>query len=323
MVLGFMQAGLERYLRLFPLALIFCISPGVASGAAVLDKVVAVVNKDVVTWSELSRAMDFEASSQMKSLSDVDRKRIFKENEKRFLEKMIDEKLEMQAAKALGIEATKEEISDAIEGIKKKYKMDDKAFEESLEKEGFNLKEYKKRLNDQIILTKLIGQQVKNKIVISDKEIEEYMAKNKDDEYRVRQIFFKRSDKGGDDEALQKKAEEVMQRLRNGEEFALLAMSYSDDPSGKSGGEMGFIKKEYMGKEFLAVLSKMPVGAISAPFWTGRGLHIIQLEDKIDAGNADEFRAVVKQKLFEKRFDEAYRNWIRGLREKAYVEVRL
>ncbi len=324
MATGFQPGERARPLKLLWTTLLFLfIFAGIAHSAPLLDRVVAVVNKEVITWSELYRAMEFDASSQMRALSDAEKKEIFKENEMRFLENMVDARLELQTARSLDIDATKEEISDAIEGIKKKYKMDDKGFEESLKKEGFTLEEYKKRLTDQIILTKLVGQQVRNKIVVSEEEIAEYMANNKSDEYRVRQILFKKPEKDLDPKILEQKAEEVVQKLKNGEDFAVLALTYSDDPSGKTGGEMGFIKKEYLGKEFLGVVSQMPVGAISAPFWTEKGLHIVQLEEKIDASNAAEFKEIAKNKLFEKKFSEEYRNWIRGLREKAYVELRL
>jgi peptidyl-prolyl cis-trans isomerase SurA len=299
------------------------ISWGTAGSAVLLDKVVAVVNKEVITWSELYKAMQFDASSEMKALSDAERKKIFAENEKRFLENMVDDKLELQAAKSLGIEASNEEVTDAIDSIKKKYNMDENTFEESLKKEGFTLDEYKKRLADQIVMSKIVSQQVRNKIVVTDREIADYMAKNKNDEYRIRQIFFKKPEGDFDRKALEARAEEVMQKLKNGEDFYALAVTYSEDPSAKSGGELGFIKKEYLGKEFLEAISHLAVGEVSAPFWTDKGLHIVQLEEKVNPENVTEYREIAKKKIFEKKFSEEYRNWIRGLREKAYVDMRL
>ncbi|HWR59609.1 MAG TPA: peptidylprolyl isomerase, partial [Thermodesulfovibrionales bacterium] len=276
-----MVSGVEMGARTRPLRLVWmtCLilffSAGLAQSSALLDRVVAVVNKEVITWSELYRAMEFDVTGEMRSLSEAEKKKIFKESEMHFLESMVDAKLQMQAARVLDIGATREEISDAIDGIKKKYGMDEKGLEESLRKEGFTVEEYRKRLTEQIVLTKLVRQQVRSKIVVSEEEIADYMAKNKNDEYRVRQIFFKNPEKETDRNTLEQRAVEVMQRLKNGEDFAMLALTYSDDPSGKSGGEMGYIKKEHLGKDFLAVISQMPVGAISAPFWTERGLHIV------------------------------------------------
>lgn len=299
-------------------------SEGVSHASALLDRVVAIVNKEVITWSELYKAMEFEISgSEMKALSDADKKRLFKESEAVFLESMIDRKLQLQAARALDIGAGKDEIQEAVEAIKKKYSMNEREFSESLKREGFSLEEYKKRLAEQIILSKVVGQQVRGKIVISPEEIKEYNEKNRDAGFRVRQIFFKRPEKDADRTALESKTGEVLRRLKDGEDFQSLARKYSEDPTGRAGGDLGFIKKDYLGKEFLEVVSRMAVGEVSRPFWTARGLHVIKLEEKVDASNTEESIEISKKKLFEKRFEEEYRNWIRSLREKAHVEVKL
>jgi len=315
-----------RKILYFSAAVVFaCILfTGSAYASPLLDRVVAVVNKEVITWSELYKAMEFEVmSGEMKSVSDADRKKLFKENEAAFLEGMIDKKLQLQTARRLDIDAAREEIADAIEGIKKKYSMDDKEFQESLKKEGFTLDEYKKRLAEHIILSKVVGQQVRNKVVVTDEEVKQHMTKSTDTEYRVRQIFFRKPEKDADRNAVEARAEEVFQKVKGGEDFAMMALRYSEDPTGKAGGDLGFIKKEHLGKEFLDVLSQMSAGDVSRPFRTARGVHIIRLEEKVDARNMDEFKESVKKKLFEKKFNEEYRNWIRSLRERAFVEVRL
>lgn len=296
---------------------------GNSYASMLLDRVVAVVNKEVITWSELHRAMEFEVTVDMKSLSDAEKSRIFKENEAVFLESMIDKKLQLQAAKNLDIDVSKEEIAESVEGVRKKYSMSEEEFNRSLKKEGFTLEEYKKRLAEQIILSKVIGQQVRNKIVISEDELKDYMSKNKDASFRVRQIFFKKPEKDIDRKAVEAKAEEIFNKLKAGEDFPMIAARFSEDPSGKAGGDLGLIKKEYLAKEFVEALSRMNVGDVSQPFWTSKGLHIIKLEEKIDARNMDEFKEALRKKLFEIRFNEAYKSWVRSLRERALVDIKL
>ena len=294
------------------------------SHAAILfDRVVAVVNKEVITWSELYRAMEFEAGTFFKTESETEKRKFFKENEASFLESMIDMKLQLQAAQKLDISASREEVEETIDGIKKKYQMTDQEWDDSLKKEGFAREEYKRRLSDQIILSKIVTQQVKNKIVVSEAELNEYVSRHQEPGYSVRQIFFKKPENAYERVMVEEKAEMVFKRLLAGEDFAGLARQFSDDPSGRMGGDLGFVKKELLGKEFIEVLSQMKVGEISRPFWTEQGLHIIKLEDKLDTSNADELRDIARKKLMERKFNEEYRNWIRSLREKAYVEVRL
>ena len=319
------ERGRNRSYRLLAGVLAAIIScAGSALASPLLDRVVAVVNKEVITWSELYKAMEFEVmSGEMKSMSDADRKKLFKESEGMFLESLIDKKLQLQAAQRLDIIASKEEIADAVAGIKKKYSMDEKEFQESLKKEGFSLEEYRRRLAEHIILSKVVGQQVRNKIVVTDADVKQYIGTNKDTEYRVRQIFFRKPAKEADRAAVEARAEEILQRIKNGEDFASLALRYSEDSTARAGGDLGFIKKELLGKEFHNILSQMSVGEVSKPFWTDRGIHIIRLEEKVDGKNMDELKEAVKKKLFEKKFEEEYKNWIRGLRERAFVEVRL
>lgn len=317
-------------LKAFICVLMIAASCGVSSAAILLDKVIAVVNQEVITWSDLYKAMEFEASDKIKDIKEEEKRKIFKENEGAFLEVLIDMKLQIQAAKQRGIDAAAEEIAEAINDIKKKYSMDEQTLTASLKKEGFTLDEYKKKLAEQIILSRVVSQEVRNKIVFSDAEIAKYIEKSKDtlitdDAYRIRQIFFRKPKSPGnnDRKTMEEKAGTVYQQIKAGESFASLAQKHSEDPSGKAGGDLGFIKKGQMAKEFTDVLSHMKAGDISQPFWTDMGLHIIKLEEKIEKQSAAAIKESAKNKLLEQRFSEKYKHWLRELRETAYIEIRL
>jgi peptidyl-prolyl cis-trans isomerase SurA len=298
------------------------IPPAMASSPMLLDRVVAVVDKEVITWSELYRAMEFESGMDFRKVSEAEKKKIFKDNEANFLDTLIDRRLQLQAAKKLDISVSNEELQQAIEGIKKKYNLSDKDFYESLKAEGMTIEEYKKRLSEQILLSKVVNQQVRSKIIVSEEELNDYLSKNRGSSYRIRQILIKRL-KDRDRGSMMAKAEEAIRRLKAGEDFSSVAFSISEDPSAKLGGDLGTIKKEQLGKEFLDVISRMKVGDISEPFWTDKGLHIIKLDESIEARNQEELKEMARKKLFENKFNEAYKAWLRSLRERAFVEIRL
>ncbi|MBI4688867.1 MAG: peptidylprolyl isomerase [Nitrospirae bacterium] len=317
-----------KLLRVFIFIIFVFMSHAGSQAGILLDRVVAVVNQDVITWSDLYKAMEFEASDKMRDLKDEEKRKLFKENEVVFLENLIDMKLQLQAAKQSGIEATPEDVNEAIADIKKKYSVDEKALIESLKKEGFSFEEYRKKLAEQIVLSRVVSQHVKGKIVVSPNEIEKYLKENKDalgdsTAYRIRQIFFKKPGSSSDRKALEERADEIFRKLEAGEDFTSLAQKYSEDPSGKSGGDLGFVKSRYLAKEFLDVISNMKTGDISRPFWTDKGLHIVKLEEKSEAGNEAEIKEAVRNKLVEKQFSEKYKGWVKELRENAYIEIRL
>jgi peptidyl-prolyl cis-trans isomerase SurA len=301
----------------------------VASDAAVLlDRVVAVVNKEVITWSELYKMMENEAADQVRALKEEERLKIFKDSEAAFLEKLIDIKLQIHEARRLGLDVTTEEVTEAVENIKKKYSLTDNALEESLKKEGLSFEEYKKRLSEQIVISKVVSQQIRNKVVVSEEEVKKYMEANKEsftdgETFKIKQIFLGRPKDDADIKVIEDRASIIIQRLKAGEDFSILAEEYSEDPSGKLGGDLGFIKKSQMAKEFINALNSMKVGEFSNPFWTEKGLHIIKLEEKVAEQSTDEARESVLKQLTESQFSERYKSWIKGLREKAYIVIRL
>lgn len=305
----------------------------IADSAILLDKVVAIVNKEVITWSDLYKAMGFEATDEIKAMKDEDKRRFFKENEAMFLESLIDMRLQLQEAAKAGITASDEDVNRAIENIKKKYSMTDEAFKEAISKEGFTLAEYRKKLSEQITISRIVEQEVRSKIFVTEGEIDKYLSENKDlakesEGFYISHIFIRGARANGQEASdevkkIEEKAWGLYKRIKAGEDFSEVARQYSEDTSARSGGDLGFIKKSDMSKDFLNVLSKMKVGDVSEPFWSANGIHIIRLNEKREVRNPQELREMVRQKLLDEKFGKAYKNWIKGLREKAYVEIKL
>ncbi len=314
-------------LKILFFLLIFLFSQTV-NASILLDRIVAVVNKEVITWSELYKTMEYEATDKIRGLNEQERLKIFKDNEKIFLEQLIDQKLQIQEAERLGYEVTKEEINEAIENIKNKYSLTDNEFEASIKKEGMTFEEYKEKLSEQILISKFLNRQIRSKIVISDEEIKRYIELNKDkldnsDSFRIRQIFFKNPLRDEDRIKVEEKAKLIIQKLNEGEDFSTLAKEFSEDPSSKIGGDLGLIKKNLLANEFIKVLSQLEVGQVSEPFWTDNGLHIIKLEEKVTAKSNEQIKEDIRQQLLEIKFAEKYRDYIKSLREKARIDIRL
>lgn len=296
----------------------------IAESAMVLDKIVAIVNKDVITWGELYKAMEFESGQEMKSMKEEDKQKFFKNNELPFLEVMIDMRLEVQEAAKMGISANEEEVNKAIENMKKKYSMTQEVFAQTLVKEGFSMAEYRKKLSEQIMVTRVVDQEVRGKIVISEADIDRDLIQHseltKDEEgYQVSLIFLKTGD---DRKKVEEQAASIFEKLKAGGDFSEIARQYSEDSNAKNGGDLGFIKKSEISKELLAVLSTMKAGDISQPFWSNNGMNILKLNEMRAYKTPQEVRDAVRQKLYEEKFNMDIKSWVKGLRERSYVEIK-
>lgn len=316
----------KSYVQALAVLCVVLLAPS-AWAAVLLDRVVAVVNQEVITWSELYRSMETDASPQLKALKEDERRKVFKESEAEFLETLINTRLQMQEARKTGVGVSEEELNEAIESIKAKYSMTDEAFRASLKGEGFSYEGYRQRLRDQITISKVVNQQVRSKIIVKDEEVKKFMAENREaldtaGTYRIRQIFFKLGPEGNRG-ILEERAGEILGRLKEGEGFSDLARQFSDDPSAKMGGDLGHIKKNHLSGEFLEALAGMKRGDVSKPFWTKNGLHIIMLEEAVESRDNPIVREEAQKILSTKLFAERYEAWIKSLREKSFIEIRL
>ncbi len=295
-------------------------------GAVLLDRVVATVNDEVITWSELMSVISIEGRAFLKDVPENQKKARMKEMERPFLKNMVEMKLQLQEAKKMGISIDDTEIDSAISEIKKKYNMTDEILKRSLDAEGITMEDYRKRLSEQIIVTKVINSAIKSNIVITDSEVEEYYEANSerysgDEKVKIRQILFTIPEEGMR-EALEQRAKDITGRIKKGEEFSRLAVEFSDGPSREFGGDLGYIGRGSALKEIEDVAFALEIGEVSEPFWSAAGLHIIMIEDRIERG-IEKVRDKIQETLFQDSFKMKFHEWSTGLREKASVEIKL
>jgi peptidyl-prolyl cis-trans isomerase SurA len=249
-------------------------------GAVLLDRVVATVNDEVITWSELRKIIELEGVSK----EETKEKGI--ELEKTYLNRMIDMKLQLQEAKRLGISVSDAESEEAINDIKNKYNMTDDILRESLKKEGFTLEEYRSNLSEQIIISKIVSKEVRSRVFVSESDIDEYYESNHEkyldeEKVKIRQIFFSLPEDESMKSEIETRAHDIAKRISDGADFAKLAGEFSEDPNRESGGDLGYIKRGSVMKEVEEAAFALKPGGVSAPFWSPAGLHIVMVEDFI------------------------------------------
>jgi peptidyl-prolyl cis-trans isomerase SurA len=300
--------------------------------AAVADRIVAVVNDEIVTLSELNNAFEPYQEKFETSFKGPDREKARAETKLVLLNRMIDNLLMEQESRKTGIEVRDEEVTDTIKDMQKRRKISPSEFQKALEREGITPDAYRKDIRNQIIRMKLIRRDIKSRVAVTDEEIGEYYSKHREDyegkeSVRIRQILLilpKEADTAVK-EKLRADAEAIHKRLMNGEPFEALSTKYSQGPEAASGGDVGFIERGMIHSEVEDVAFSLPVNQISGVIESSVGFHIIQVIDRRGAGllAIESAREEIREKIDRQKMEKKYGEWMEGLRKKSHIEIKL
>jgi peptidyl-prolyl cis-trans isomerase SurA len=291
------------------------VTPPEAGAAAVLDKIVAVVNKEAITWIELYQNMEFEMSQETEALSDEEKREFFKDNEQAFLDTMIDMRIQLQEAEKRRIFVGDEEVDAAIGRIRKKLAMDEATFQSAMKASGMTLEKYREMIRNQIIIGRLVDREVRRKIKFSDEEMERMLREeNLDNDilYGLRHIFFRLAE-GEPMDSITDTVALVSVKLARGEDFAGLAKEYSQGPAAGRGGDLGLVPKSQLAPEFVEALQDLRPGETSQLLRSAQGVHIFLLTERVDP------REMLKERVLEREI----KRWLKDLRARSFVETRL
>lgn len=289
-----------------------------------MERIVAIVNDDVILLSELKNALaplrkQYEAVYEGEELD----KRLA-QAKKDILDKLIETKILLQEARSRSIEVSPREVKSMLENVKKSFSSEDK-FQEALAEQGLTLEEFSKRLEDQLRIKRFVDQEVKMNISISVEEMRDYYEANKSEffheaQYRIKHILIKDSP-GKEADA---KAQEVLAKIKGGEDFSIVAKEYSEDPNAPSGGDLGFLERDKFIPEIRKVVEQLKVGEVSDIIKTRLGYQIIKLEaiKEAETKDFDEVKQEIRQKLFQKKFVEKYQEWLAELKKNSYIYIK-
>jgi peptidyl-prolyl cis-trans isomerase SurA len=309
-------------------ALVAAVAP--ARAARVVERVVAVINDDIILETELEQ---FAAPMYRGPDPDTaDGKKAWDETKRKALETLIDGKLVQQQASELKLTVTPDEVDRAVQQVKEQNKLDDASFTEALKSQGFTLEGYRKTLKKQILEMKVVNTAVRSRVQVSDEEVKTYYKQNEklttgDRQSHLRQILVAVPDKASDADAARKRAvaAKVIELSRGGTKFEELAKQFSDDEGTKaSGGDLGWVGKGVLVEALDDAMAAMEPGDVRGPIRTERGFVVIQLVER-KAGDLrpyDEIKDQLRKQLYDQQVEKAQQSWLRELRKKAHVDVR-
>ncbi|BAO45555.1 peptidylprolyl isomerase [Thiolapillus brandeum] len=254
-----------------------------AAEAELLDRIVAVVNDDVVLQSEL----DQEVASVKEKLAQVGAEDIPRDEiRKQALERLILEKLQLAEARKIGATVDDETLLMAMNKIAQQNGLSLDELAAALKEQGMSMDDYREELRKEITLQRLRNREVISSIQITKAEVDNYLAHAEEnpggrDAYHLRHILVPTPEGASPEEvaAAKKQAREIIQRLNNGEDFASLATRYSAGQQALEGGDLGWLQAGQVPTLFIKDLAGMERGDINGPYQAASGFHIIKLED--------------------------------------------
>jgi len=274
--------------RLFCLLLFFfCIvETGLAQSAEPLpaDRIVAVVNDEVITLNELQASLDRAVSQLQKQGTPLPPR---EELEKQMLERMVMEKVQLQLARDTGLRIDDAQLEQALQRIADNNKMTSAQFRDALQRDGVPFAKFREEIRNEITISRLREREVASRIVISEGEIDNYLSGaiakgNEGEEYEVAHILLRAPESASPEQiqALKTRAEQVYGRLQQGEDFSQLAAAYSDAPDGLQGGSLGLRPLDRLPGVFADAVVKLKVGEVAPILRSSNGFHLIKLVSK-------------------------------------------
>lgn len=270
-------------------------APAVAASAAkvapqTVDAIVAVVNTDVITQQELTKRLN-DVMQRMKA-QNVELPPVA-ELQKQMLERMILERAEVQLAKENGLSVDDVMLDRAIGRIAEQNKMSMADFQRQLAQDKIPYPAFREEIRQEMLLQRLREREVDNKIQISESEVDNYItadssSKQNAQELDLAQILVRVPENATADQIAQraKRAEEAMQQIRSGGNFASIAAAYSDSNDALTGGDMGWRAQDRLPSLYVDAVANLSPGQVSGILKSANGFHIVKLINKRAAANA-------------------------------------
>lgn len=272
-------------------AILISISYPATAAIEILDRIIATVDQEVITQTELdSRIKETSTRAQAGGMrlppADILREQI--------LEQLINETLQLTAAKRYRVKASDQEIIAAIQNIMHNQGWTEKQLEQQLEREGSSFSAFRSQIEKQLIMQNLSQGLVRSRIKISEQDIDNFL--NSADakfwispDYHLSHILIAQSSTA-DPKVIEAKAQRIYKKLLSGAKFEEVALAESNGPLALKGGDMGWRKSTDLPTLFAEIAPTLNQGEISKPAKSGAGFHILKLN-----GKRGETKQIVKQ----------------------------
>lgn len=252
--------------------------------AAPLDRIVAVVNDEIVLESELVD-MEQTVRQQLRQRnaaipsSDILRRQV--------LERLIMQKLQLQRAEMSGIRVADDALNAAVRQIAENNNLTIRQFRDALESDGYDFNEFRETIREEMVISRLRKSEVEDSIVVSEREVDNFLATqnlqgDSEQAFRLLHILVGIPDAPTPEQVqeAEQKLAVIQDLLAEGGDFSEIAAGYSDGQNALEGGELGWRKQAELPTLFAGVVPSLSVGEVSDVIRSGSGFHLVKLAEK-------------------------------------------
>ncbi len=318
-----------RYLYFlgFFLCAVAYVKPATLYAAQVVDRIVAVVNEDVITQSELQESMlpfiaDYKVRYEEKELEGK-----MDEVRQDALNRLIEEKLIFQEAVKREIAVEDSEIESRLEVVKKRFNSEEE-FYQAIKDSGVTMARLKEKYKEQIMMRNLVKGLINTNVNISPTQITAYYNGNIKDfsvpkMARFKVLLVKPLPDSNMDET-EKIVLQILDRIKDGQDFDILVKQFSQGPNVDKGGDMGYMPAGGIIKELDDQIKLLNAGETSGIIKTSTGFYIIKVVDKKEAGTLPigDVKDMIRDRLYQRESELTLREFIGNLKEDAYIKIK-
>jgi len=297
----------------------------------IIDRIVAVVNSDIITLYDLNRALK-PYEENIKALgyeTEKERETLFQVR-KDLLDQLIDSKLADQEIERAQITVSESDIDGTIERMKVARSVTDEQLREGLARQGLTMAEYRKEMREQILRTKLVNREVKSKIVVTNEDIKAYYDSHQDEyagekKYYLYNIFVRLSPEAetSEREEALRQMEDARARLDQGLSFEDLVDQLKDSSSRVQGTDLGLYRPEELSEQLQGAVEKISDGEYTEVLDTDFGPQIIYVQEiqETPAKSVDEVESEIAEILYNELVDNKYQDWLNDLRNRSLIKI--
>ena len=321
--------ALKQLFSLF-VAIVF-LTPGIrAADPQVIDGVAAVVNADVITFSQVEELSGPQERTLREQYTGVDLIDKIKEARLSALNDLINRQLIVQEFKKKEYTMPEYVVDDQVQNIiKEEFGGDRQAFLRTLNAQGYTLAKFRQMQRDKVIVGAMRQNNVKGNFEATPQEVQAYYEANKQDFVTPEQLKLRMIVLNADPldtnsaDSMSKTADEIRDKIKAGADFATMAKTYSMDGTAASGGDWGYVDRKTLNQQLTDVAFALSPGQVSQVVRIGDSFYILYCESKKDSGiiPLTEVQSGIEKKLEQAQRQKATQRWIDGLREKAYIKI--